>query len=115
MVLTEQLLNTWARPVSTTEDEKCKRTISQISEAIRNKFGNKVTIFLQGSYENNTNVRRDSDVDVVVRHDGYFYHDLQRLSEHDRQIFDGNWTPGDYQFDKLKEDIHQALTTVFGS
>lgn len=78
MATTEEQLIAWSKPISTTEDEKCKRTISQITEAIKNKFGNSVTTFLQGSYENNTNVRKDSDVDIVVRHDGYYYYDLQR-------------------------------------
>lgn len=112
---TEQQLIAWSKPVSTTEDEKCKRAISQITEAIRNKFGNEVTVFLQGSYENNTNVRKDSDVDIVVRHDGYFYHDLQRLSEHDKQMYEANRTPGNYQFEQLKEDVHTALINAFGN
>lgn len=115
MSISEQQLQAWSKPVSTTEDEKCKRAISQITEAIRNKFGNAVTIFLQGSYENNTNVRKDSDIDIVVRHDGYFYHDLQRLSDQDKQIYEANWIPGDYRFEQLKDDVHNALTTTFGS
>jgi predicted nucleotidyltransferase len=115
MAISEQQLLTWSKPVSTTEDEKCKRAISQITDAIRNKFGNSVTVFVQGSYKNNTNVRKDSDVDIVVRHDGYFYHDLQRLNEHDKKEYEANWKPGDYQFDQLKTDVHNALIAVFGS
>lgn len=115
MAITEQQLIGWSKPVSTTEDEKCKRAISQITEAIRNKFGSSVTIFLQGSYENNTNVRKDSDVDIVVRHDGYFYHDLQRLSDYDKQVYEANRTPGDYPFEQFKVDVHKALIAAFGS
>ncbi|MBN8878190.1 MAG: nucleotidyltransferase [Sphingobacteriales bacterium] len=115
MATTEQQLISWSKPVSTTEDEKCKRAISQITEAIRNKFGGNVSIFLQGSYENNTNVRKDSDVDIVVRHDGYFYDDLQRLNDNDKKIYEANRRPGDYQFDQLKDDVHKALISAFGS
>lgn len=114
MATTEQQLIGWSKPVSTTEDEKCKRAISQITAAIRNKFGSSVTVFLQGSYENNTNVRRDSDVDIVVRHDGYFYYDLQRLSEYDKQVYEGNRIPSDYPFEQLKEEVHKTLIAAFG-
>ncbi len=114
MEISEQQLIQWSKPVTTTEDEKCKNAIRQITEAIRNKFGNNISIFLQGSYENNTNVRKDSDVDIVVRHEGYFYHDLQRLSDYDRQLYKSNLVPADYQFAQLKEDVYSALADTFG-
>jgi len=115
MAIAEQQLVTWSRPVSTTEDNKCKNAISQVTDAIRARFGNSVSIFLQGSYKNNTNVRQDSDVDIVVRHDGYFYHDLLRLSETDKLIYERNRIPGNYPFSHLKDDVHQALTSAFGN
>lgn len=115
MATTEQQLIGWSKPVSSSEDEKCKRAISQIIEAIKNKFGSQVTVFLQGSYENNTNVRKDSDVDIVIRHDGYFYHDLQRLNDYDKHIYMTNWKPGGYNFEQLKGDVLNALITAFGS
>jgi len=115
MAVTEQQLIGWSKPISTSEDEKCKRAISQITEAIREKFGNSVSIFLQGSYRNNTNVRKDSDVDIVVRHNGYFYHDLQRLDEHDKQIYEATRIAGNYNFSELKNDVLNALIAQFGS
>lgn len=45
-------------------------------------------VFLQGSYKNDTNVYADSDVDIVLRHDGAFYKDLSRLSAADRKAYD---------------------------
>ena len=115
MALSEQQLITWSRPISTSEDEKCKKAVSQITKALRDRFGLAVTIFLQGSYQNNTNVRQDSDVDIVVRHDGYFYHDLQRLSEGDKAIYEANWVSGNYSFNQLKNDVQIALQTAFGT
>jgi tRNA nucleotidyltransferase (CCA-adding enzyme) len=115
MAITEQQLINWSRPVSTTEDNKCKNAISQVTDAIRKKFGSSVSIYLQGSYENNTNVRQDSDVNIVVRHDGYFYHDLQRLGEPDKLAYERNRTSGNYLFSKLKDDVQDALITAFGN
>ena len=36
-------------------------------------------VFLQGSYGNDTNVLAESDVDVVIRYDGAFFHDVTAL------------------------------------
>lgn len=77
MDFTEQQLINWSKPVSTLEDQKCQNAISQITTPLESKFGNKISVFLQGSYRNNTNVRLNSDVDIVMRYDDAFYPDLQ--------------------------------------
>ncbi len=113
MNFSEQQLINWSRPVSTTEDLKCQNAITQITAALRAKFGNRVTIFLQGSYRNNTNVRQNSDVDIVMRYDDAFYPDLQRLSESDKAIYNAQRTYSGYNFDELKADTEEALRNVF--
>lgn len=113
MNFSEQQLINWSRPVSTTEDLKCQNAISQITAALRAKFGNRVTIFLQGSYRNNTNVRQNSDVDIVMRYDDAFYPDLQRLSESDKAIYNAQRVSAGYNFDELKADTEEALRNVF--
>lgn len=115
MNITEQQLISWSRPVSTTEDQKCKNAISQVTAALRKKFGSKVSIFLQGSYRNNTNVRQDSDVDIVMRYDEAYYSDLQRLSAVDQAIHESEKVSAGYNFDQLKDDTEAALREVFGT
>lgn len=113
MNFTEQQLITWSKPVSTSEDQKCQNAISQITAALKAKFGSKISIFLQGSYRNNTNVRLNSDVDIVMRYDDAFYPDLQRLSEADKATYNAQRTPAGYDFDELKADTQAALKAVF--
>lgn len=113
MNFTEQQLKTWSKPVSTSEDQKCQNAISQITAALKAKFGSKVSIFLQGSYRNNTNVRLNSDVDIVMRYDDVFYPDLQRLSEADKATYNAQRTSAGYNFEKLKADTQDALKKVF--
>ena len=99
MKFSEATLKLYAAPLSETEDIKCKHTIEQIRDALkslgytddqknigllesgtyaysvsmRNKYSSeKINIFIQGSYANNTCVRNESDVDIaVVRDDVY--------------------------------------------
>lgn len=101
MKFKESTLKSYAAPLSDTENEKCKHAIEAISDALkdlgftddqkgvhllesdtlaysvamRNKHSSeRVDIFIQGSYANNTCVRNESDVDIaVVRSDLYEY------------------------------------------
>ena len=113
MNITEQQLINWSKPVSTSEDQKCQNAITQITAELKAKFGSKISIFLQGSYRNNTNVRLNSDVDIVMRYDDAFYPDLQRLSEAERTTYNAKRTSAGYDFDELKADTQAALKAVF--
>lgn len=101
MEFKESTLKLYAAPLSDTENSKCKRAIEAIRDALmelnytddqkgvgllesdtysysiamRNKYtSEKIHIFIQGSYANNTCVRNESDVDIaVVREDKYEY------------------------------------------
>ena len=101
MKFKESILKQYAAPLSETEDIKCKHAIEAIRDALsdlgytddqkgirllesdtlsyavsmRNKYSTeRVHIFIQGSYANNTCVRNESDVDIaVVREDIFDY------------------------------------------
>lgn len=65
----ESWLQTAARPASPTEEAERDRTLERIRNAIANSTeipSASVRIYVKGSYASNTNVRRDSDVDVAV-------------------------------------------------
>lgn len=115
MNFNEEQLISWSKPVSTTEDRKCQDAISQITTTLKTKFGDKVSIFLQGSYRNNTNVRQNSDIDIVMRYDDAYYSDLQRLSESDKAIYNAEILSAGYNFDELKRGTETALKQAFGN
>jgi len=65
----EQTFDNWRKPASETEEQRISNAISMIKDAISasDKLKDKdIEIFVQGSYANNTNVRANSDVDVVL-------------------------------------------------
>ncbi len=115
MALSEQQLITWSSPVSTSEDQKCKNVITQITEALRVKFGNSVSIFLQGSYRNNTNIKQDSDVDVVVRRNDYYFPNVVWLTEEQRTTYHSNNPNSEYTFSQYKSEVQNALQQYFGN
>jgi predicted nucleotidyltransferase len=115
MQLTEEQLIIWSKPVSKTEDQKCQNAINQITEIIKDKYGGNVEVFLQGSYENDTNVRQDSDVDIVVKYGAAYYPDLYFLNEQQKEIYYSQRTMADYNFFQFKNDVHKLLESSFGA
>jgi hypothetical protein len=72
----ESWLQTAARPASATEEAERDRTVARVQRAIANSAeinSTDVRVYVKGSYASNTNVRRDSDVDVAVEWTRWFY------------------------------------------
>lgn len=122
MIYSKAKLDEYASPLSDKEKEQCQNAIDMVKEALvnygyviktqRNNYSEEgyayyyelrdtsystITILLQGSYANNTNIKRYSDVDVSV-----IYSPIIPLSL-------------DKSFMKFKEDIYNALVKKFGS
>jgi predicted nucleotidyltransferase len=72
-------------------------------------------VYLQGSYKNDTNIRGDSDVDIVVQLNETFYRDLDDLSTDDRQRYEAAYGTGTYSIDQFDADVQTALRAYFGA
>jgi len=71
-------------------------------------------VFLQGSYGNDTNVWADSDVDIVLKHNGTFYKDLTRLSPEALARYNAAHSGvASYPYDKFKADAVAFLTLLY--
>ena len=67
MAIPEYQLDTWAKQGSVTQSAGTYDTIKRVLEDKNAPYAGKdFSIFLQGSYGNDTNVYRDSDVDIVI-------------------------------------------------
>ncbi len=68
-------------------------------------------VYLQGSYANHTNIRGDSDVDIVFEGISTFYHnvpDTLRLQY-------GVSVPARYSWDHFRHEVKEALQDYYGS
>jgi hypothetical protein len=71
MQITDEQLATWTKPAFGNEKERANNTEQLIRSAIQDHplLGQLPTrVFAKGSYKNNTNVRRSSDIDVAVEY-----------------------------------------------
>ncbi|AYF43747.1 hypothetical protein BALOs_0737 [Halobacteriovorax sp. BALOs_7] len=105
---------TWAKPLSTTEDQKCQNAKKVISDALdghKEMAGLNYEICPQGSYIANTNVRQNSDVDIRVHCSDTFHYKLPLgLSASDVEIY-----PATLSFNTYREKVLQVLNDRFGS
>ena len=71
-------------------------------------------VFLQGSYGNDTNVWADSDVDIVLKHNGAFYHDISNMTGQEQQAFLSDFSAeADYGYWSFKKDAEAWITRLY--
>lgn len=112
----ESQLETWARQGGTV-------TAKATHEAIRSALSRyngwprdiDYEVYLQGSYRNDTNIRGDSDVDLVIQLNPTFQYDLTSLSEYERNLFDQTFSNVDYGWSEFRADTLKALQNWYGS
>jgi hypothetical protein len=110
----EETFNNWRMPPSTTEENKLQNAEKLVREAIAedktlNKFS--ITVFGQGSYANDTNVRLNSDIDINVRLSDTIYVDLPKNKTYE----DLGYSDSSYTFAEYKLAVFNALVNKFGS
>ena len=70
--------------------------------------------YLQGSYRNDTNIRVDSDVDVVLELTSAFDHDASALSQYEQGMLDSSFQPATYNWNDFRRETLKALEGGFG-
>lgn len=112
-MITEQQLQNWARPLTDTENAKCVATVASIRKILEDHFGSKVEVFLQGSYKNKTNVRQDSDVDIVVCYKDAFFPEISNLTPQDKALHKSIYSDSSYTFIQFKNEVENLLKSKF--
>lgn len=112
----EALLSRWASPSSPTEKDQQDRAERMVQDAIESWSafdGVSYTIYTKGSYPNNTNVRADSDVDVVVECHEVFHYDYESGVIADPAVgspYERIWIPA-----RWRSEVGKAMVHAFGS
>ncbi len=115
MPIPESQLSTWsnlgAQDASRLTHEQIRSALDAYSWPNDVKFDS----YLQGSYRNSTNIRGDSDVDLVAELSSTFYYDLDSLSEPTKSIVQRSITPSQYSWQLFRRHVIEALENYFGS
>ena len=70
--------------------------------------------YLQGSYRNDTNVRGDSDVDVVLELNSVFHYDASTLSENENKRLSESFGAPTHDWNAFRREALKALEAGFG-
>jgi hypothetical protein len=118
-MISENQLVTWSNPGGTDNSQRAHTSVRNALEALDSPIRDRdFEIFLQGSYKNSTNIRADSDVDLVVQLNEVFYKDLSRLpaDQQAKQVRDyAVYGPGRHNAQDWRRDVEAALRTKFGN
>lgn len=114
MYITEEKLLQWAIQESTDLSSNAyhlvKDALFKLPFVIDHH--NDFEAYLQGSYANATNIKRDSDVDIVLQYKGIFRYDDSALSDNTKRERNSYYTKADLTFDQYKNTIYRQLLTA---
>ncbi|WP_429818068.1 nucleotidyltransferase domain-containing protein [Ensifer sp. B1-9] len=116
MAIPERQLETWSHQPAAGPSRDTYRAVKEVLEDWRAPFADKrPNVFLQGSYGNDTNVARESDVDVVSMIDTTFAHDADTLRTEQYEAFQGAYKgSAAYSYRQYKADVTAWLITNYG-
>ena len=105
---------------SPSEQDRMERAERMVIAAIDahpafNGYRSNIKVYAKGSYANTTNVRADSDVDVVVENQHVMYYDycpaeIAPSPDLNADPYSGPWSPANW-----REEVRLAMVNKFGS
>jgi len=114
VAIPEKQLETWSSQGSIPQFTSTYESIRNVLWDANSPYaGRGFSVFLQGSYKNDTNVYGDSDVDIVICTDGVYYADTSDLSADDKQRYDGNFVRAQYQLADFKKEVVEWLNKKY--
>jgi len=114
VALPENVLFAWSTQGSTSNSTDAYLRVQRAIANSRALSKGGVEVYLQGSYRNDTNVRRDSDVDVVVQSHHAFFSDRSALTPNDRAYLATSLPAAPYSWEAYRNDVLESLRSWFG-
>ena len=116
MGIPESQLETWAHQGAVTTARATHVSIRNALRADNSPIKNKdFEVYIQGSYKNSTNIRGDSDVDVITQLNSSFRRDLTALSNDERTLYKQAHSDATYLWKDFRADVMQALQSYYSS
>jgi hypothetical protein len=110
----EDILVAWSKPPASTKPRHTHETIRDVLHSSDLLKPRRIETYLQGSYKNSTNIRSDSDVDIVCQTE-IFLKDISRLTSSDLAIYNSRYSDAGYTFAQYKTDVFNVLVQAYQS
>lgn len=108
-------LETWSHQGAIQTSKNTYASIKSNLEASSTPYySQSFDIFLQGSYGNDTNIRADSDVDVVMMLTSSWRRDISELPQDQANAYARAFSTATYQFSDFRNGVVSQLQKVYG-
>jgi len=106
VAIPEAQLETWTGLGSVQQSSATYQSIKNVLEHANAPYASKqIDSFLQGSYKHDTNIRGDSDVDIVLRTRSLFHYNIDALPESQKAEFNRTYpNRAQYDLNAFKKD-----------
>lgn len=112
MDIPDEQLERWCQLPDPSASAKSYASIkNQLERRVSKNY--KFDTYLQGSYANHTNIRSDSDVDVVVELESSFLIDRENLSAATSNRIDAEFSDADHGWRDFRSEVLIALSRAF--
>ena len=116
VAIPEDQLETWANQGSVQQSAQTYQTIRNVLDDANAPYHSRAySIFLQGSYGNDTNVYRESDVDIVICLDQTYYSDTGLLGVGPKANYDIAFVAATYGWSEFQAEVFAWLQKKYGS
>lgn len=116
MAINSEQLETWSHQGTVQQSSATYATVKAALEAADAPYAERdFNVFLQGSYGNDTNIRSESDVDVVIQLKNTFQHNISELPQDQQAAFKAAYSDATYTHANFKGDVLAVLKSKFGA
>ncbi len=113
MAIPHSQLETWSHQGAVTTSASTYQGVKGLLESGTAAAAGSVSVYLQGSYANDTNIRGDSDVDIVCELQSTYYSDLSNLDAAGQARYEETRTPATYSFELFRADVLSDLRSRY--
>ena len=113
MPIPESQLSRWSNHDAQQAPIQTHEAIRQVLDAHLWPEGMTYDFYLQGSYKNDTNIRGDSDVDIVLELTSAFHYDASQLPAFDQQRLTSSFQQTTYDWNDFRREALKSLRGGF--
>lgn len=115
MAFSEDQLQTWSNQGATVLSRDTYNSIQTCINGINWNDDVRYNIYLQGSYRNSTNIRGNSDVDVVIEFSSTFISNKYDLPTDQLRAHNEYYSSAKYKLDDYKQTVINQLQDYYGA
>ena len=114
MPIPDEQLQVWSHQGSIAQSRDTYNAVKRVLEAAGTPYaGHAYSVFLQGSYGNDTNIYAESDVDIVIALNSTFHRDLEALPQDQKDAYLLAYEDATYTYAEFKRDVLKVLNDAY--